>query len=34
MIDFSNYQKGLAEIRERNWFLLPNEGKIIDVEKV
>lgn len=31
MIDFSNYQKALAEIRERNWFLLPNEGKIIDV---
>jgi Fic family protein len=31
MIDFSNYQKALAEIRERNWFLLPSEGKIIDV---
>ena len=32
MIDFSNYQKALAELRERNWFLLPSEGKIIDVE--
>jgi hypothetical protein len=31
MVDFSNYQKGLKEIKERNWFLLPSEGKIIDV---
>lgn len=31
MLDFSDYQKSLKEIRERNWFLLPNEGKIIDV---
>ncbi|MBA2405137.1 MAG: Fic family protein [Bdellovibrionales bacterium] len=31
MIDFTNYQKALTEVRERNWFLLPSEGKIIDV---
>ena len=30
-IDFSNYQNSLKEIKERNWFLLPSEGKIIDV---
>lgn len=29
-IDFSNYQNSLKEIKERNWFLLPSEGKIID----
>ncbi len=31
MIDFNKYQKALKEIQERNWFLLPNDGKIIDV---
>jgi hypothetical protein len=30
MIDFSNYQNSRKEIQERNWFLLPTEGKIID----
>lgn len=30
MIDFSNYQNSRKEIQERNWFLLPSEGKIID----
>lgn len=31
MIDFENYQNALKEIHDRNWFLLPSEGKIIDV---
>jgi fido (protein-threonine AMPylation protein) len=31
-ISFSDYQKSLKEIKKRNWFLLPSEGKVIDVE--
>jgi hypothetical protein len=31
MIDFSDYQKSRNELIKRNWFLLPSEGKIIDV---
>lgn len=29
-IDFSNYKKSLITIKKRNWFLLPDDGKIID----
>lgn len=28
-IDFSNYKNSLEEIKKRNWFLLPSEGKLI-----
>lgn len=31
MIEFHDYKKSRNEIKKRNWFLLPNEGKIIDV---
>jgi len=29
-IDFSDYRNALNEVKKRNWFLLPSEGKIID----